>query len=36
MSKRRAFGDVVQVQDDGGEPPCLVKLIPTADGAEPD
>lgn len=36
MSKRRAFGDVVQVQDDDGEPSYLVKLIPTADGAEPD
>jgi hypothetical protein len=36
MSKRRAFGDVVQVQDDDGEPPYLVKLIPTEDGAEPD
>ncbi|KOP60699.1 hypothetical protein OX90_04555 [Pseudomonas coronafaciens pv. porri] len=36
MIKRRAFGDVVQVQDDEGEPPYLVKLIPTADGAQPD
>ena len=36
MSKRRAFGVVVQVQDDDGEPPYLVKLIPTADGAQPD
>ena len=36
MSKRRAFGDVVQVQDDDGEPPYLVKLIPTADSAVPD
>ena len=36
MSKRRVFGDVVQVQDDDGEPPYLVKLIPTDDGADPD
>ncbi|MDC6536483.1 hypothetical protein LN429_15370 [Pseudomonas syringae] len=36
MSKRRAFGDVVQMQDDDGETPYLVKLIPTDDGAEPD
>lgn len=36
MSKRRAFGDVIQVQDDDAEPPYLVKLIPTEDGAEPD
>lgn len=36
MSKRRAFGDVVQVQNDDGEPPYLVKLIPTPDGAQPD
>ncbi|MPQ71471.1 hypothetical protein [Pseudomonas sp. MWU12-2323] len=36
MSTRRAFGDVVQVQDDDGESPYLVMLIPTADGVEPD
>lgn len=36
MSKRRAFGDVVQVQDDYGEVPYLVRLVPTEDGAEPD
>lgn len=36
MSKRRAFGDAVQVRDDNGELPYLVKLIPTEDGAEPD
>ena len=36
MSKRRALGDVVQVQGDEGEPPYLVKLIPTADVAQPD
>lgn len=36
MSKRRAFGDVVQKDDGDGEPPYLVMLIPTADGAEPD
>lgn len=36
MSKRRACGDVVQVQDYDGERPYPVKLIPTADGAEPD
>jgi hypothetical protein len=36
MSKRRAFGDVVQVQDDDGDAPYLVKLVPTEDGAEPD
>ncbi|MFA1030715.1 hypothetical protein ALP10_200276 [Pseudomonas syringae pv. helianthi] len=36
MSKRRSFGEVVQVQDEDGEPLCLVKLIPTADGAQPD
>lgn len=36
MSKRRAFGDVVQVQNDDVEPRYLVKLIPTEDGAEPD
>ncbi|KUG40599.1 hypothetical protein AL053_00755 [Pseudomonas savastanoi pv. fraxini] len=36
MSKRRAFGEVVQVQDENGQPPYLVKLIQTADGAEPD
>lgn len=36
MSIRRTFGDVVQVQDDDGETSYLVKLIPTADGAQPD
>lgn len=36
MSKRRVFGDVVQLQDDDGELPYLVKLIPTGDGANPD
>lgn len=36
MSKRRAFGEVVQVQEEDGQPPYLVKLIPTAVGAEPD
>jgi len=36
MSKRRAFGEIVQVQDDDGEPSYLVRLIPTADGAQPD
>ncbi len=36
MSKRRAFGDVVQIQDDDGETPYLVKLIPTADDVQPD
>jgi hypothetical protein len=35
MSKRRAFDDVVQVQGDEEAPPYLVKLIPTADGAQP-
>lgn len=36
MSKRRSFGEVVQVPDEDGQPPYLVKLIPTADGVEPD
>jgi hypothetical protein len=35
MSKRRAFGDVVQKRDGDGKP-YLVRLIPTEDGAEPD
>lgn len=36
MSIRRAFGDVVQVQGDDGGSWYLLKLIPTADGAQPD
>lgn len=36
MSKRRTFGEIVQAQDEDGQPPYLVKLIPTADGAKPD
>lgn len=36
MSKRRVFGDVVQVQDENGQAAYLVNLIPTVDGAEPD
>jgi hypothetical protein len=34
MSKRRAFGDIVQVNEQ--ESPFMVRLVPTDDGAEPD